>query len=72
LALALAEQIGGVIVNADATQIYRDLPVLSAAPSEEEQARAEHRLFGVQRGALPCSAADCSAIPRGTFFWSCS
>jgi tRNA dimethylallyltransferase len=32
LALALAEQIDGVIVNADSTQIYRDLPILSAAP----------------------------------------
>jgi len=36
LALALAQQIEGVIVNADSAQIYRDLPVLSAAPSAEE------------------------------------
>jgi tRNA dimethylallyltransferase len=65
LALALAEQIGGVIVNADATQIYRDVPILSAAPSEEDRARAEHRLFGVQDGALPCSAADWADLARG-------
>jgi tRNA dimethylallyltransferase len=64
LALALAEQIGGVIVNADATQIYRDLPILSAAPSEEERSRAEHRLFGVLDGALPCSAADWAEMAR--------
>ena len=33
LALALAEATGGVIVNADSAQIYRDLPILSAAPA---------------------------------------
>jgi tRNA dimethylallyltransferase len=58
LALALAEQIGGVIVNADSAQIYRDLKVLSAAPTEDELRRAEHRLYGIQDGALPCSAAE--------------
>ena len=58
LALALAQQIGGVIVNADSAQVYRDLPILSAAPTHEELKRAEHRLYGVQDGALPCSAAD--------------
>lgn len=64
LALALAEQSGGVIVNADSAQIYRDLPVLSAAPSAEERAKAEHRLYGVQNGALPCSAADWAELAR--------
>jgi tRNA dimethylallyltransferase len=62
LALALAQQIGGVIVNADSAQIYRDLKVLSAAPTEEERARADHRLYGVQDGALPCSAAEWAAL----------
>jgi tRNA dimethylallyltransferase len=65
LALTLAEQIGGVIVNADATQIYRDLPILSAAPGEEDRDRAEHQLFGVESGALPCSAADWAELARG-------
>src|SRR4051794_19727399 len=64
LALALAEQIDGVIVNADSAQIYRDLPILSAAPSVEERALAEHRLYGVRDGALPCSAADWAAMAR--------
>ena len=62
--LALAQQIGGVIVNADSAQIYRDLPILSAAPSAEERARADHRLYGVQDGALPCSAADWAAMAK--------
>jgi tRNA dimethylallyltransferase len=53
-----------VIVNADSAQIYRDLRVLSAAPSKEELRQAEHRLYGVQDGALPCSAADWAAMAR--------
>jgi tRNA dimethylallyltransferase len=64
LALALAQQSGGVIVNADSAQVYRDLRVLSAAPSNEERQAAEHRLYGVQDGALPCSAADWAAMAR--------
>jgi tRNA dimethylallyltransferase len=58
LALRLAEATGGVIINADSGQIYRDLPILSAAPSEEDRSRAEHLLYGVLDGAKPCSAAD--------------
>jgi len=64
LALALAQQIHGVIVNADSAQIYRDLRVLSAAPTVEDRARADHRLYGVQDGALPCSAAEWAGRAR--------
>src|SRR4051794_27727253 len=64
LALALAEQSGGVIVNADASQIYRDLPVLSAAPTHAERKRAEHRLYAIQDGAIPCSAAGWAELAR--------
>jgi len=64
LALALAQQIGGVIVNADSAQIYRDLRVLSAAPTEDARQKAEHRLYGVRDGALPCSAADWAQMAR--------
>ncbi len=58
LALRLAELTGGAIVNADSAQVYRDLPILSAAPSAEDTARAEHLLYGVLDGAVACSAAD--------------
>ena len=51
LALALAERVGGEIVNADALQIYRDLRVLSARPSVQEEARAPHYLYGTVDGA---------------------
>jgi tRNA dimethylallyltransferase len=64
VALALAQQIGGVIVNADSAQIYRDLRVLSAAPTDEELQIADHRLYGVRDGALPCSAADWAEMAR--------
>lgn len=64
LALALAEQSSGVIVNADSAQVYRDLPVLSAAPTPDELARAEHRLYGFLDGAVPCSAADWAEAAR--------
>jgi tRNA dimethylallyltransferase len=64
LALALAERTGGVIVNADSAQVYRDLPVLSAAPTAEERARAEHRLYGFLDGSEACSAADWAARAR--------
>jgi tRNA dimethylallyltransferase len=64
LALALAEQKAGVIVNADSAQIYRDLPILSAAPSKEERSRAEHRLYGERDGTLPCSAAEWATLAR--------
>jgi tRNA dimethylallyltransferase len=63
-ALRLAEQNDGVIVNADSTQIYRDLPILSAAPGPDETARAEHRLYGVLDGSQPCSAADWAAMAK--------
>jgi tRNA dimethylallyltransferase len=64
LALALAQQIDGVIVNADSAQVYKDLRVLSAAPTADELRQADHRLYGVQDGALPCSAADWAELAR--------
>jgi tRNA dimethylallyltransferase len=47
LALALAEQLDGEIVNADSMQVYADLRVLTARPSEPEEASAPHHLYGV-------------------------
>lgn len=50
-----------MVVNADSVQVYRDLHVLSARPSAEDEARAEHRLYGYRDGATACSAADWAA-----------
>lgn len=55
-ALALAETLGGEIVNADALQVYADLDVLSARPGPAECARAPHHLYGFIDGAERCSA----------------
>ncbi|WP_050603550.1 tRNA (adenosine(37)-N6)-dimethylallyltransferase MiaA [Ruegeria sp. 6PALISEP08] len=46
LALEIAERFGGVIVNADASQIYDCWRIISARPSAEEEARAPHLLYG--------------------------
>ena len=58
LALALAERTGGVVINADSAQVYRDLRTVSARPSAEDEARVPHRLYGYRDGAESCSAAD--------------
>ena len=46
LALELAERLGGVIVNADSMQVYRDLRIITARPSTAEERRLPHRLYG--------------------------
>lgn len=59
--LALGLQTKGrkaVVINADSAQVYADLRVLSARPSEEEMQGVEHALFGAWDGAKACSAAD--------------
>jgi tRNA dimethylallyltransferase len=64
LALQLAVQSGGVIVNGDSAQIYRDLPILSAAPSADERNQAEHRLYGLLDGSMACSAPDWAEMAK--------
>jgi tRNA dimethylallyltransferase len=46
LALTLAEQRGGSIINADSMQVYRDLRIITARPTPDEERRAPHRLYG--------------------------
>ena len=46
LALAIAERQGGVIVNADAIQVFADWRILTARPSPEDETRAPHLLYG--------------------------
>jgi tRNA dimethylallyltransferase len=64
LALAFAERSGGVIVNADSAQLYRDLDIVSARPTPADLARADHRLYGVLDGADPCSAARWASMAK--------
>ena len=46
VAVALAERNDGVVINADSAQVYRDLRVVTARPSPEDETRVPHRLFG--------------------------
>ncbi len=57
LALELAEQTGGIIINADSMQVYADVPTLTARPGGKELERAEHRLYGFLNDWENCSAA---------------
>jgi tRNA dimethylallyltransferase len=45
-ALALAAEIGGVVINADSMQVYREAPILTAQPSAQDKARLPHLLYG--------------------------
>lgn len=56
LAVDVAEAFGGVVINADSMQVYREIPILSAAPPGIDRSRAPHRLFGVLPITDPCSA----------------
>ncbi|KQM13877.1 tRNA (adenosine(37)-N6)-dimethylallyltransferase MiaA [Novosphingobium sp. Leaf2] len=53
-----------VVINADSSQVYADLTILSARPTPEEMGGIEHRLFGAWDGAQSCSAADWAAAAR--------
>jgi tRNA dimethylallyltransferase len=46
VALKLAEKLGGVVVNADSMQVYRDLHIITARPTADEERRVPHRLYG--------------------------
>jgi tRNA dimethylallyltransferase len=56
LALELAQATGGIVINADSMQVYRDLRVITARPSTAEEARVPHRLYGHIDAAVNCSA----------------
>ncbi len=56
LALRLAEELGGVVINADSMQVYRELPILTARPGPAETARVPHALYGFVPGSEAYSA----------------
>ena len=57
----LAERLGGVVINADSMQVYRELRILTARPTPEEEARAPHALYGFVGGAEAYSAGRYAA-----------
>lgn len=64
LALELAARAGGVIINADASQLYRDLAIVSARPTAAETAAVPHALYGVLAGDDVCTAAHWVELAR--------
>ncbi len=62
LALALAERVGGTVINADSMQVYRGLERLTDQPDAAARARAPHRLYGVLDPAEACSAGRWRAM----------
>ncbi len=57
LALALAERLGGTVINADSMQVYRELRIITARPTPADMARAPHALYGVRPAAEAGTAA---------------
>jgi len=57
LAINLARRFGGRIINADSMQVYRELRILTARPSPEDEAQAPHALYGVRPAADAGSVA---------------
>jgi tRNA dimethylallyltransferase len=64
LALALAERLGGVVINADSMQVYRDLRIITARPSSQHEASAPHRLYGHVDAAVNYSVGHWCADAR--------
>ncbi|MET3907929.1 tRNA dimethylallyltransferase [Bradyrhizobium sp. S3.3.6] len=56
LALELALSAGGIVINADSMQVYRDLRIITARPTQDEEARIPHRLYGHVDAAVNFSA----------------
>jgi tRNA dimethylallyltransferase len=61
LALDLAERLGGTVINADSMQVYRELSILTARPTAEDEARAPHALYGFVSGGEAYSAGRYAA-----------
>jgi tRNA dimethylallyltransferase len=57
LALAIAQRVGGTIINTDSMQVYRELRVLTARPTPDEEALVPHRLYGIRPTARAGSVA---------------
>lgn len=64
LALDVAEALNGTIINADASQVYADLRILTARPSDADMARVPHLLYGVLDGTEAGSAASWATLAR--------
>ncbi len=62
LAIDLACKYNGVVINADASQVYKDIPIISAAPDENDKVKVEHLLYGVLDADEKNSVSDWSKL----------
>ena len=58
LALAMAQELGGVVINADSMQVYASFPILSAQPGDEARAAITHLLYGSVHAPAISTAAS--------------
>jgi tRNA dimethylallyltransferase len=58
LAARIAAERGGIVVNADSMQVYRELRILTARPTQAEEAVVPHHLYGFRPAAEPYSVAE--------------
>jgi tRNA dimethylallyltransferase len=65
LALALAQKADGVVINADSMQVYRDLRIITARPTRQEEALVPHRLYGHVDAGVNYSAGAWMADAAG-------
>lgn len=65
LAVEIARRCGGTVVNADSMQVYADLRIITARPTQAEEASVPHRLYGHVDGAINSSAMRYAADVAG-------
>jgi tRNA dimethylallyltransferase len=58
LALQRAQELGGIIVNTDALQVYQGLRLITARPGDDDLAAARHELYGFVDPAVRFSTGD--------------
>lgn len=56
VAMDIAHEFNGVIINADSMQVYDGLRIITARPSIEDEGRIDHRLYGIMQPYETCSA----------------
>lgn len=64
LGIELAKRVNGVIINADSMQVYKEIPILAATPSPEEQAEIPHKLYGIYEASNRGNVMDWLTLCR--------
>ena len=58
IALKISANLKATIINADSMQVYKNLRILTSRPSEEDEKKFSHKLYGIMNGAENCSVAS--------------